>query len=773
MNKKDRSLLAGLSLLGWALAASPGRAQTTTTTLAAETANTTSACSSDSNHAYCNGPFNGMTDTGVTPNVKFNPAPGNVSPVRVRRLLYPGSTTRLFAALMPWFEICDPGPYPHLKNSGAGCDHVQIGYNSNDAAMVDAQISDMLRRGFEGISIAWYNEPTRPEYDGTTLRVRDNLDARCSGLSECSMSFILRLNEGVFTYGCGDKTSTSLGQPACVLQKIKDALAYADTNYFGHASYLKDGGRPAVSFFFTESNYFNQCAGTSCSLAGTTCNSSSTCWTAIWNNVNTYVQSLSNGDPKLIFRNASRFSASYSDGEYAWVDTSSMNNGDPYALAYLDNFYSTALAHPTKVASGAGWKGFYGLSTYQTWNDTKTSQRCGQTWLDSVKRANSKYSSTTQLPYLLISTWNDYEEGTEIETGIDNCYTINASLSSSTLTWTPASTDSNATESTIDHYEIFDSADGQHLSSVGSFPSGMHAIAASSLPLGCGARRLFVKAVGAPSILDKMSVEATYTSPSSCTGVTISAPVDGATVISPFTVTASEGTSKVPDSMLVYLDGNSIYKGYGVESLSLSVDAAPGTHTVLVKAYYSDGTSAVSQVGVDVSSAPDVTISSPVSGATYNSPVRVIATETTGRNADFLEIRLDGSLVSTVPDSDTADVSIDAAAGSHTVSVKAIYNDGTASSSSRSFTVRNGTVTITSPADGAIVTSPVHIVANESSSLAATAMKAYLDGASVSSTGTESIDTSITASSGTHQLTVKAWYADGTVTERRIFFTVP
>jgi hypothetical protein len=390
-----------------------------------------------------------------------------------------------------------------------------------------------------------------------------------------------------------------------------------------------------------------------------------------------------------------------------------------------------------------------------------------------VQRANSKYSSTTQLSYLLISTWNDYEEGTEIETGIDNCYTINASLSSSTLTWTPASTDTNATESTIDHYEIFDSADGQHLARAGSFPSGMHSVTASSLSLGCGARQLFVKAVGAPAILNKISGAVAYTSPSSCTGVTVSAPADGTTITSPFTLTASEGTSKVPDSMLVYLDGDAIYKGYNVESLSLSVDAAPGSHMMLVKAYYSDGTSAVSQAGVTVSSASSVTISSPVSGSTYNSPVRVIATETTDRNADSLEIRLDGSLVSTVSDSDSADVSIDAAAGSHTVAVKAIYNDGTASSSSRSFTVRNGAVTITSPADGATVTSPVHVVASESSSLAATAMKIYLDGVSVYSTGTESIDTNITAASGTHQLTAKAWYADGTVAERRIFFTVP
>jgi hypothetical protein len=42
-----------------------------------------------------------------------------------------------------------------------------------------------------------------------------------------------------------------------------------------------------------------------------------------------------------------------------------------------------------------------------------------------------------QIPYMQIATWNDYEEGTEIETGVDSCWRFNSpQVSSQTLNWT-------------------------------------------------------------------------------------------------------------------------------------------------------------------------------------------------------------------------------------------------------------------------------------------------------------------------------------------------
>ena len=52
-------------------------------------------------------------------------------------------------------------------------------------------------------------------------------------------------------------------------------------------------------------------------------------------------------------------------------------------------------------------------------------------------------------------------------------------------------------------------------------------------------------------------------------------------------------------------------------------------------------------------------------------------------------------------------------------------------------------------------------------------MKVYLDGAGVYSVNnSDSVDTTVTAAAGPHQITVKAWYADGTVSQRSVNVTV-
>ena len=62
-------------------------------------------------------------------------------------------------------------------------------------------------------------------------------------------------------------------------------------------------------------------------------------------------------------------------------------------------------------------------------------QQCGQTWLQTFSKINGIYSSGNQLNALQLVTWNDYEEGTEIESGIDNCVSVAATLSKNTLDW--------------------------------------------------------------------------------------------------------------------------------------------------------------------------------------------------------------------------------------------------------------------------------------------------------------------------------------------------
>jgi hypothetical protein len=65
------------------------------------------------------------------------------------------------------------------------------------------------------------------------------------------------------------------------------------------------------------------------------------------------------------------------------------------------------------------------------------------------------FDSTHQLPAISANTWDDYEEGTEIQTGIDNCFTTVASANNRILSWQNSTTNSDATDQTIQQYEIF------------------------------------------------------------------------------------------------------------------------------------------------------------------------------------------------------------------------------------------------------------------------------------------------------------------------------
>src|SRR5205814_5329833 len=116
-----------------------------------------------------------------------------------------------------------------------------------------------------------------------------------------------------------------------------------------------------------------------------------------------------------------------------------------YGLRYLSAFYDTGIAFSDLQTVGAAYKGFN--DSLAGWGSGRVmDQQCGQTWLQTFSRVNSVYNSGRQLPYLQLVTWNDYEEGTEIESGIDNCFSLTTSVSGSSLQWKIS-----GNESTIDH----------------------------------------------------------------------------------------------------------------------------------------------------------------------------------------------------------------------------------------------------------------------------------------------------------------------------------
>jgi hypothetical protein len=405
----------------------------------------------------------------------------NVSNVPISTLLYPGSTTKIYAHFMAWFGF-------------AG--HVDIGYKSDDPATVKSQVNNMIGRGISGMIIDWYGQGSHE--DSTALAVKAEAEAHSGQFEFAIMQDAGSLN------GCSDCTGDVLNQ-----------LNYVAQKYEASSAYMRWNGRPVIFFFGVENLPVD------------------------WSNVRANVQ----GNPVFVFENNGGFTRAQSGGGFAWVMPSAASDADPMALNYLQSFYDAGQQHGDELTVGATYKGFD--DTIASWSANRhIDQQCGQTWLQSFSALNQHYSGSKQLPMLQLVTWNDYEEGSEIESGIDNCLSINASISGSKLTW-----DITGNENTIDHYTVYISTDQQNLMAVGDFPAGFHETDLGPYGFYAGNYTVYVKAVGKPSIVNHMSAPVTYASNGQPATIPLGGP-DFAVSASEKSVTVSKGGSGSVDLSL-------------------------------------------------------------------------------------------------------------------------------------------------------------------------------------------------------------------------------
>ncbi len=428
MRRWSRTLVAVVSLIGWqAIAAAQIVQVVPTTTLAAETGNNTSAA--DSFVTQTNG----------------NAGVANVSKAPLSSLLYPGSTTKLYAHFMPWF---------------GGANHMNVGYRSDDPIQVRKQVDDMMSRGLQGAIIDWYG-PSATREQATTVAMQHEAELRGGAFEFAIMEDVGALSTCANTPGC-DLTT----------QLISD-LTFVYTNFESSPAYMRMGGRPVVFFFGLEQ------------------------YTLDW----TRVRALVPGSPLFIFRNAGAFSQAESDGGFAWIDPLTSGSG------YLDFFYRSALAAPTSQTFASAYKGFNdSLAAWAPTPPRVLAQDCGQTWLATLAEIGRYYNTTNQLPALQLVTWNDYEEGTELESGIENCVTVSGAVSGTNLTWSIT-----GNENTVNHYTVFISTDGSNLARLAEVPVTAHSYDLSALPLSAGTYQLYVRAVGKPSMRNHFTPSISYT----------------------------------------------------------------------------------------------------------------------------------------------------------------------------------------------------------------------------------------------------------------------
>jgi hypothetical protein len=443
--------------------------------------------SSGSTYAGQTSTVTAFWDNAVPPGPQAPGSPyGYVSKVPVRTLL-PGQSVPIWVETQNWW--------------GGGSGHIANGEVSSNAGQMANEVADHISRGFAGQVVNWYGPGTTADLGLPSIEAA----AEASG---GAYRFAVMIDKGYFVWGCGETV-------AC----LNSGIAYVASHYGSSPAYLKDSSGKPVIFFFVNEYYpteYGLLSGPGVDAGGTV-----------------FEMYEPNGFPGKAPANTI--------GEYAWVNPSDGAGLTPttgaagtfawetdFGFKDLDGFFSAAEANPTAFLVSEAHKGFD--DNLANWSLNRViDQRCGLTWLQTFQHEGSFGGSSSylgnldylqsgkHLDFVLVDTWDDYEEGSEIETGIDNCLSnLSVSLVGSTLSWTPTwgpdpmNGAESGSEATLYAYAIYAAAPGASdvmwLEDV-LCTNGVcgHTIDVSHLGIRGGPYVFYVQAVGQPSIVNHLA----------------------------------------------------------------------------------------------------------------------------------------------------------------------------------------------------------------------------------------------------------------------------
>jgi len=275
--------------------------------------------------------------------------------------------TKTLAVYEPWF---------------GSPQHISVGYSTQDPVVIDKQMDEAKRMGISGFVIDWYGY--RQPFEDRSYALLQSTAAQ--------KHFQVAMMYDETEKDNGHVTEDTLAD----FDKFHQS--YLAQTSPGRSAYLEYEGRPMI-FIFPKSGRTD------------------------WNRVRS---AISNWDPAplLIYEFRSTPYAAAFDGFYAWVNPGHRGwapDGSNWGEDYLRNFYTEMKSkYPEKIAVGGAWPGFD--DSKASWSlNRHMSQRCGQTLNDTMSVSREYYSDEHPLPFLLIATWNDYEEGTAIERGLAKC----------------------------------------------------------------------------------------------------------------------------------------------------------------------------------------------------------------------------------------------------------------------------------------------------------------------------------------------------------------
>lgn len=274
----------------------------------------------------------------------------------------PNASPKLLAVYMPWFG-------DHV--------HIDVGYSSNDPGVLRKQIQQARHMGISAFVVDWYGE-SRPYSD-------HNFGLMEEAAEENKFQVALLYNEAE------DDDGENTDEAMAAMDKAYKAYIGPESAHRG--AYLSYDGHPMI-FIFPKHGKVD------------------------WNRVAEHCSAWES-TPFLFYKDdpPQQYAADFA-GMYAWVQPGHQGwtpDGSNWGEQYLQNFYKNMTNnHPDKIAVGGAWPGFndsaakWGLNRHMA-------ARCGKTFDDTLRMPVRYYDAARPLPFLLIETWNDFEEGTAVE----------------------------------------------------------------------------------------------------------------------------------------------------------------------------------------------------------------------------------------------------------------------------------------------------------------------------------------------------------------------
>lgn len=277
-----------------------------------------------------------------------------------------GSTPEVLAVYEAWFG------HPN---------HISIGYSSQDPSEIKSQIRHAQQMGISAFVVDWYGD-REPFIDKSYALIQT---------AAAKQHFHVAM-----MYDETDQDDGATDEAIADFTMFRNS--YLASNSSGRDAYLTYEGRPVI-FIFPKGGHTD------------------------WLKVRAVVDKW-NPAPLLIQENLPDKDGAAFDGFYAWINPGQKGwaaDGGNWGEQYLSDFFQTMKSkYPDKIIVGGAWAVFddskakWGLNRH-------ISARCGQTFKETFSFWRREFPAADPIPFVLLETWNDYEEGTALERGIPSC----------------------------------------------------------------------------------------------------------------------------------------------------------------------------------------------------------------------------------------------------------------------------------------------------------------------------------------------------------------